>query len=62
MYPGTLASFGSVASKVMGESESITDVPNTFLLANKVTKQCSALYIVARNIMLLHPVRLLGKS
>jgi len=36
---GTLASIGSVASKVMGENESITAVPNTFLLANKVTKQ-----------------------
>jgi len=36
---GTLASIGSVASKVMGEDESITTVPNTFLLANKVTKQ-----------------------
>ncbi|MDO6487588.1 mechanosensitive ion channel [Colwellia sp. 4_MG-2023] len=36
---GTLASIGSVASKVMGENESITTVPNTFLLANKVTKQ-----------------------
>jgi hypothetical protein len=36
---GTLASIGSVASKVMGEGESITTVPNTFLLANKVTKQ-----------------------
>jgi len=36
---GTLASIGSVASKVMGENESMTTVPNTFLLANKVTKQ-----------------------
>jgi hypothetical protein len=36
---GTLASIGSVASKVMGEGESITTIPNTFLLANKVTKQ-----------------------
>jgi hypothetical protein len=36
---GTLASIGSVASKVMGEDESITTIPNTFLLANKVTKQ-----------------------
>ena len=36
---GTLASIGSVASKIMGEGESITTVPNTFLLANKVTKQ-----------------------
>ena len=36
---GTLASIGSVASKVMGEGESMTTVPNTFLLANKVTKQ-----------------------
>ncbi len=35
---GTLASIGSVASKVMGEGESITTVPNTFLLANKVIK------------------------
>jgi len=36
---GTLASIGSVASKIMGEGELITTVPNTFLLANKVTKQ-----------------------
>ena len=36
---GTLASIGSVACKVMGEEESITTVPNTFLLANKVIKQ-----------------------
>ncbi len=36
---GTLASVGSVASKVMGEGESMTTVPNTFLLANKVIKQ-----------------------
>lgn len=36
---GTLASIGSVASKVMGEGESMTTLPNTFLLANKVTKQ-----------------------
>lgn len=36
---GTLASIGSVASKVKGEGESMTTVPNTFLLANKVTKQ-----------------------
>jgi len=36
---GTLASIGSVASKIMVEGESITTVPNTFLLANKVTKQ-----------------------
>lgn len=36
---GTLASIGSVASKVMGEGESMTTVPNTFLLANKVTKR-----------------------
>lgn len=36
---GTLASIGSVASKVMGEGELITTIPNTFLLANKVTKQ-----------------------
>ncbi len=36
---GTLASIGSVASKVMGEGESMTTIPNTFLLANKVTKQ-----------------------
>jgi hypothetical protein len=36
---GTLASIGSVASKVMGEGESITTIPNTFLLANKVIKQ-----------------------
>lgn len=36
---GTLASIGSVASKVMGEGESMITVPNTFLLANKVTKQ-----------------------
>lgn len=36
---GTLVSIGSVASKIMGEGESITTVPNTFLLANKVTKQ-----------------------
>ena len=36
---GTVASIGSVASKVMGEGESMTTVPNTFLLANKVTKQ-----------------------
>lgn len=36
---GTLASIGSVASKIMGEGESITTVPNTFLLANKVIKQ-----------------------
>ena len=36
---GTLASIGSVACKVMGEDESITTVPNTFLLANKVVKQ-----------------------
>ena len=36
---GTLASIGSVACKVMGEEESITTVPNTFLLANKVVKQ-----------------------
>ncbi len=35
---GTLASIGSVASKVMGEDEALTTVPNTFLLANKVTK------------------------
>ncbi|GAA0811171.1 mechanosensitive ion channel [Colwellia asteriadis] len=36
---GTLVVIGSVASKVMGEGESITTLPNTFLLANKVTKQ-----------------------
>jgi hypothetical protein len=36
---GTLASIGSVACKVIGEEESITTVPNTFLLANKVIKQ-----------------------
>lgn len=36
---GTLVSIGSVASKVMAEEESIVTVPNTFLLANKVTKQ-----------------------
>jgi hypothetical protein len=36
---GTLASIGSVASKIMGEGESMTTVPNTFLLANKVIKQ-----------------------
>jgi len=36
---GTLISIGSVASKVMGEGELITTIPNTFLLANKVTKQ-----------------------
>lgn len=36
---GTLVSIGSVASKIMREGESITTVPNTFLLANKVTKQ-----------------------
>ena len=36
---GALVSIGSVASKVMAEGESIITVPNTFLLANKVTKQ-----------------------
>jgi len=36
---GTLASIGSVACKVVGEEESITTIPNTFLLANKVIKQ-----------------------
>lgn len=36
---GALISIGSVASKVMAEGESIITVPNTFLLANKVTKQ-----------------------
>jgi len=36
---GTLVSIGSVASKVMAEEEAIVTVPNTFLLANKVTKQ-----------------------
>jgi hypothetical protein len=36
---GTLVSIGSVASKIMGEVGSMTTVPNTFLLANKVTKQ-----------------------
>ena len=36
---GTLASIGSVASKIMGEGESMTTIPNTYLLANKVTKQ-----------------------
>lgn len=36
---GTLVSIGSVASKVMAEGEAIVTVPNTFLLANKVTKQ-----------------------
>ncbi|GLX78584.1 hypothetical protein tinsulaeT_19240 [Thalassotalea insulae] len=35
---GTLVSIGSVASKVMAEQEQIVTVPNTFLLANKVTK------------------------
>jgi len=36
---GALVSIGSVASKVIGEKESIITVPNTFLLANKVVKQ-----------------------
>ena len=36
---GALVSIGSVASKVIGENEVIITVPNTFLLANKVTKQ-----------------------
>jgi small-conductance mechanosensitive channel len=36
---GTLVSIGSVASNVMGEDGTVTTVPNTFLLANKVTKQ-----------------------
>lgn len=36
---GTLVAIGSVASKVMAEAEAIVTVPNTFLLANKVTKQ-----------------------
>ncbi|MBA6391962.1 mechanosensitive ion channel [Colwellia sp. BRX10-3] len=36
---GALVSIGSVASKVIGENEAIITVPNTFLLANKVTKQ-----------------------
>ncbi|MBO1256204.1 mechanosensitive ion channel family protein [Alteromonas sp. 5E99-2] len=35
---GTLASIGSVATKIVGEDELITTVPNTFLLSNKVTK------------------------
>ncbi|ARD42939.1 mechanosensitive ion channel domain-containing protein [Colwellia sp. PAMC 21821] len=36
---GALVSIGSVASKVIGENEAIITIPNTFLLANKVTKQ-----------------------
>ncbi|MBA6254133.1 mechanosensitive ion channel family protein [Colwellia sp. MB3u-55] len=36
---GTLAVIGSVASKVMAADESLTTIPNTFLLANKVIKQ-----------------------
>ncbi|MGB1199068.1 MAG: mechanosensitive ion channel family protein [Thalassotalea sp.] len=36
---GTLVTIGSVASKVMDESEAIITLPNTFLLANKVKKQ-----------------------
>lgn len=36
---GALVSIGSVASKVIAEEESIITVPNTFLLANKVTKK-----------------------
>tara|TARA_R110001583_G_scaffold1916_4_gene14515 strand:- start:469 stop:1293 length:825 start_codon:yes stop_codon:yes gene_type:complete len=36
---GALVSIGSVATKVIGENETIITVPNTFLLANKVTKQ-----------------------
>jgi len=36
---GTLASIGSVATKVMDKAGSITAVPNTFLLTNKVIKQ-----------------------
>ena len=36
---GTLVTIGSVATKVMASDESITTLPNTFLLANKVKKQ-----------------------
>ena len=36
---GTLITMGSVASKIMDESEAIVTLPNTFLLANKVKKQ-----------------------
>ena len=36
---GALVSIGSVATKVIGENETIITIPNTFLLANKVTKQ-----------------------
>ncbi|WDE12230.1 mechanosensitive ion channel family protein [Thalassomonas haliotis] len=36
---GALVAIGSVASKVMAEEEAIVTVPNTFLLANKVTKK-----------------------
>lgn len=36
---GTLITIGSVASKIMDQTESIVTLPNTFLLANKVVKQ-----------------------
>lgn len=36
---GAVVSIGSVASKVLAEDEKVVTVPNTFLLANKVTKQ-----------------------
>lgn len=36
---GTLVSIGSVASKIIADGEAITAVPNTYLLANKVTKK-----------------------